>query len=203
MVSDLLGPLQSRVPDPDIEVLDPRLRIAAAAGRGRRAAGGRAALGRRPGVVRRRAFPARFRHPELPHPALGRVQRPGGGVPPAERACQRPCARRPGAAGQLRTPDPAHHPHRTRRPPHRAVGPLRRRAAQFAERHHAEPARRCAVVHRPRLRHRRLLRRGAGGRRAPPCGLSHRCRRPGRPPDRRPGRAERPRVFTPMGRCCT
>ncbi len=106
----------------------------------RRAAGQRHALGRRAGVVRRRPLPAGSRHPEQPHPALGRGRRQRQRVPPPVEPRQRPRARPPGPAAVLRAPDAARHAHRVRRQHHRARRPLRRQAPELAQRHRLRSA---------------------------------------------------------------
>ena len=66
-----------RYPDPRIEILDPSLRAVPHQLAQGRAAGHRHALGRGPGLVRRRPLPAVERHPEQPHHEVGRGDRRG------------------------------------------------------------------------------------------------------------------------------
>jgi hypothetical protein len=62
----------ARLPDPRIEVFDERFLALRLLSGTVEQPGHRLLLGRRPGVVRRRALPAFVRHPQQPHPALGR-----------------------------------------------------------------------------------------------------------------------------------
>ena len=73
---------------------------------------------------------------------------------------------RRGTAAHLRARRPQGVAHRVRRKGDHADRPLRRQAAQFAERHRLQ-VRPLDLVHRPRLRHSRLLRRRQGRARTP------------------------------------
>ncbi len=152
----------SYYPDPAIHALDPSfekywLKLSAI----ERLATG-LPLGRGPGVVRRRALSAVERHPEQPHPAVGRGDRRRQRLPQALELRQRQHARPPGTPRDLRARRPARHAHRVRRHDHRADRSLRGQAPELAERHRGE-VRRLDLVHRPALRHPRLL-RGRQGR---------------------------------------
>ena len=157
----------------------PELREVPAAAGERGAAVAGLLVGRGAGLFRRRAVPALERHPQQPHHALGRGDRRDQRLSQALELRQRQHPRPPGPPRHRRA-RPARHPHRIRRPHHRADGPLRRQAAQFAERHRGE-VRRLDLVHRHECRHHRQLERR--GRRAgiAAAGLSHRRQdRPGR-----------------------
>ena len=108
---------------------------------------------------------------------------------------QRQHPRPPGPPGHRRA-RPARHPHRIRRPHHRADGPLRRQAAEFAERHRGE-VRRLDLVHRHERRHRRQLERRDRRAGTAAAGLPHRRQdRAGDDRHRRPDpAAERARVL--------
>ena len=164
--------LNERVPDPAVKILDPsfekyRLPLASV----ERLSQGYS-LGRGAGLFRRRAVPVVERHPEQPDHALGRGNRRDQRLSQALELRQRQHPRPPGPPRHRRA-RPARDPHRIRRPHHRADGPVRRQAAQFAERHRGE-IRRLDLVHRHERRpHRQLERRGrrAGDAAA---GLPHR-----------------------------
>ena len=142
-----------RYPDPAIKSLDPsfdQYRLSIGQRRAARAPAMRWC--RRAGLVRRRPLPAVERHPEQPHPALGRGDRRGQRLPQALEQRQRQHARPPGPARHLRARRAARHAHRIRRHDHRADRPLRGQAAQLAERHRRE-VRRLDLVHRSAVRH--------------------------------------------------
>ena len=155
--------LNERVPDPAVKILDPsfekyKLPLASV----ERLSQGYI-VGRGAGLFRRRAVPVVERHPEQPDHALGRGNRRDQRLSQALELRQRQHPRPPGPARHRRA-RPARHAHRIRRPHHRADGPLRRQAAQFAERHRGE-VRRLDLVHRhERRHHRQLERRGRPSR---------------------------------------
>ena len=76
------------------------------------AADHRPALGRRAGVVRRRALSAVQRHSEPAHPQVGRGDRRGQHLPQAVELRQRQHPRPAGTARHLRARRPPRHPHR-------------------------------------------------------------------------------------------
>ena len=80
------------------ELLDPRFSSAGLPQRACREALHRLPLGRRAGLVRRRALPGLVGHPQRPHAALGRDRRLGVGVPPAGDEHQWPHGRPRGPA---------------------------------------------------------------------------------------------------------
>jgi hypothetical protein len=99
-----------------------------------------AALGRGAGVVRRRALPAVERHPQQPHPALGRdsgarqhLPRSRPTTPTAWRATAR-AACSPANTAPAASPAPSTTAH------HRAGRPLRGQAAELAQRHRLRTA---------------------------------------------------------------
>ena len=118
----------------------------------------RHALGRGPGLVRRRPLPALERHPQQPHHALGRGDRRRQRLPQAVEQRQRQHPRPPGPAASpastttrrvTRTEYDGTH--------HGADRQVRRQAAQLAERHRGQ-VRRLDLVHRSAVRHPRQLR---------------------------------------------
>src|SRR6267143_1920779 len=129
------------------------------------------ALERGAGVVRRRPLPFVERHPEQPHHEVGGGNRRGQRVPQALEQRQRQYARPPGKAPHLRARHAARDAHRARRRDQRDRRPLRRQAAQLAERHRMQVGR-LDLVHRSAVRHPRQLRRtrrqaGAAAQRLP------------------------------------
>ena len=149
------------LPGPRRAVPAPQLRQVPARPRRRGAAGDRAALGRRAGLVRRRPAPAGQRHPQQPHPEVGGGDRRRVGVPPPLRLRQRQHPRPPGPAGDVRARQPPRDPHRARRADHGLDGPLRRQAPEQPQRRGGQPGRR-SLVHRPGLRPAVRLRGRAG-----------------------------------------
>ena len=153
-------------------------------------------LGRGPCLLPGRPLPGVVRHPQRPHPALGRVRRERLRVPLARGLHQRPHRRPPGPPGQLRAPRAPGHAHRVRRQRHRAGRPLPGRAPELTERRR-RALRRVGLVHGPVLRHRPRLRgpaAGARGRRLPR--LSDRSRHArGQPRRRRLRPPQRPRLL--------
>src|SRR5712691_4536925 len=91
--------------------------------------------------------------------------RRGERVPQALEQRQRQHARPPGAPAHLRARLAARDAHRARRLDHGDRRPLRRQAAQFAERHRLQ-VRRLDLVHRSSVRRARLLRGARGEARA-------------------------------------
>ncbi|CAA9269598.1 MAG: Gluconolactonase, partial [uncultured Craurococcus sp.] len=165
-------------------------------------------LVRGPRMVRRPALPHLVGHPEQPPAPLEREHRPGRHLPFRLQQQQRQHARPAGPPADLRAPDPPRHPHRARWQHHRHRRPLRGQAAQQPQRRRSEVGR-LHLVHRPALRHPRLLRRGDGPARAAdqplprrwPDRADHPRHRRGRPPQRpclQPGRVE---ALRRRGRC--
>ena len=104
------------------------------------------------------ALSALERHPEQPHPALGRGDRRGDHLPQAGRLRERQHPRPAGPAPHLRARQAARLAHRVRRHDHDRGGQVRRQAAQLAERHRVQVGR-LDLVHRSAVRRPRLLRR--------------------------------------------
>ena len=101
-----------RYPDPDVQMLDPafnalRLGLASV-----EQLCGRLPLERRPGLDGRLALPAVERHPEQPHHALGRRNRPRQRLPQALQQRERQHARPPGPPHHLRARHAPRHAHR-------------------------------------------------------------------------------------------
>ena len=149
--------LNERVPDPAVKVLDPsfekyRLPLASVErlSQGYRWAEGPVYFGDARCLL----------WSDIPNNRIMRWDEETGATsvyPQALELRQRQHPRPPGPPGHRRA-RPARHPHRIRRPDHRADGPLRRQAAEFAERHRGE-VRRLDLVHRHERRHRRQLER--------------------------------------------
>src|SRR5260370_22900342 len=96
------------------------------------------ALGRRSGLVRRRALSVVQRYSQQPHPQMGRGNRRGQHLPQAVEFRQRPYPRPPGTPDHLRARRPPRYPHRIWRPDHGADGLLRRQTAELAGRRRGE-----------------------------------------------------------------
>ena len=155
-----------RYPDPLVRSIDPSFDAVSACTRQGRADRHGNALGRRPGVVRRRALSAVERHSQQPHHAVGRDDRRRERLPRAVEQLERQHAATARDDSSPASTTPARHAHRIRRRHHRARRPLRRQAAQLAQRHRVQ-VRRVDLVHGSAVRRARLLRRARGAR--PSC----------------------------------